>query len=162
MAMAYSTAPHDSASWTTVFTHSSGTSSSGRLSNIKSKLLILRATSSANAAQTSAPTLLGYEARSVPSPVSTEFECTRYVRLLDRDRKDEDGAIIFQDPDVILAWLQGKAYTWVKVYEPNVSWTAFLSDVSTVEPSQPYYDLTLGQPSRNAYLVRLAFTGVKV
>lgn len=162
VAMAYSTAPHESASWNTVFTHSSGTTSSGRLSNIKSKLLILRATSAANATQTAAPTLLGYEARSVPSPVSTEFECTRYVRLLDRDRKDEDGAIVFQDPDLILAWLQSKAYTWVKIYEPNVSWTAFLSDVSTVEPAQPYYDITLGQPARNAYLIRLAFTGVKV
>jgi hypothetical protein len=161
IAVAYTTETFETATWNTVFTSDleGATRQDGRLSNVKARQFALRITSTATAAAT--PVFLAYNVRSLPSPVNAEFQLTRFIRLLGKDRKDEDAPFVFNDPDDMLAFLQDSIYQFVNFYESNASWIAWLEDVSTVEPEQPFYDLTHGEALKDAFVVRLQMTGTR-
>ena len=160
-AVAYTTETFETATWNPVFVSDvdGATREDARLSNVKARQFALRIISTATASAT--PVFLAYNVRSLPSPVSPEFQLTRYIRLLGKDRKDEDAPFIFNDPDVMLAFLQDSIYSVVNFHESNASWIAWLEDVSTVEPEQPFYDLTKGEPLKDAFVVRLQMTGTR-
>jgi hypothetical protein len=149
------------ASWTEVFTSSvdGAEGDNGRISNVKSRLFALRITGTASASAT--PGFLGYSVRSLPSPATPEWALTRYIRLLAKDRKDEDGQLIYQDPRAVLLALQDALHSFVTFYEAGFSWTAWLTDVSAVEPAQPLYEETKGEARKDVFVVRLKMIGTR-
>jgi hypothetical protein len=157
----YDTVAQELASWDPVILSSAlgSEGGSGRLSNVRSRVFALKITSTASAS--ASPSFLGYSARSLPAPALAEFQLTRYIRLLAKDQKDEDAQPLSQNPRELLSFLQDALYSFVKFYESGTTWTAWLEDASTVEPSQPFYETTSGEALRDAYVVRLQLTGTK-
>ena len=157
----YATTPQENATWTEAFT--SGTAGSEgtsvRLSGVRARFFAVRLDSLAQPG--AAPVILGFSVRANPSPQQPEYQLVRYVRLLSRDRRDERAELVYQDPRELLRWLQDRLWTFVDFHEPGFSWTAWVEDVSTVEPAQPLYDSTSGEPLRDAFVVRLVMTGVR-
>ena len=145
--------------WSQAFTSDDddSTSASGSLATLKARQFALKINSTVTAAATS--NFLGYSVRSLPAPGVPEYQLTRYVRLIGRDRKDEDATVVYIDPQETLKYLQDSIYSVVNLYESGFAWTAWLEDVSTVEPNQPFYEITSGQPLKDVFVVRLQMTG---
>jgi len=157
----YATAAQENATWTEAFTSGSAGSegTSARLSGVRARLFAVRLNSVAQPG--AAPEIRGFSVRANPSPLQPEYQLVRYLRLLSRDRRDERAELVYQDPRELLRWLQDRLWTFVDFHEPGFSWTAWVEDVSTVEPAQPFYDTTSGEPLRDAFVVRLVMTGVR-
>ncbi len=157
----YGTAAQESATWAEVFTSADANSEgkSGRLSNVRARLFALRISS--NALASAAPVVRSYAVRGNPSPLTPEFQLTRYIRLLAKDRKDDQAELVYQDPREVLRWLQDQLWSFVNFHESGFDWIVWLEDVSTVEPAQPFYDTTSGEPLEDAFVVRLVMTGTR-
>ncbi len=157
----YGTAAQESATWAEVFTSADANSEgkNGRLSNVRARLFALRISS--NALASAAPVVRSYAVRGNPSPLTPEFQLTRYIRLLAKDRKDDQAELVYQDPREVLRWLQDQLWSFVNFHESGFDWIVWLEDVSTVEPAQPFYDTTSGEPLEDAFVVRLVMTGTR-
>lgn len=157
----YGIKSHELSAWTTMFTSDIDGSEGqeGRISGVKSRLFALRITSTSTAS--ASPVFLGYSVRSLPSPAQADWRLVRYVRLLATDRKDEDSELIYQDPRELLRFLQDALWSFVTFHESGFSWAAFVEDVSTVEPKQPFYDTTSGEAVKDAFVVRLQMVGTR-
>jgi hypothetical protein len=124
-----------------------------RLEGIESRSLTLKITSSAIAGTD--PEFLAFGVRSMPAPADTEWRLVRTVRVFDEDRKNAKAEIVHQDPRTLRAQLQDLAHTFVTVYEPGVTWIAYVEDVAEVEPGSSIVSETAGTSEREAFYLEL-------
>jgi hypothetical protein len=160
IAVDFTKQPQDSNVWALATTSAVVNSESAiaRLSNTKSQTFALRLTS---VAATTAPVFKAFSVRSHPSPVSPEYDIRRYLRILAVDRKDDQAEMVMFDPRAVLRSLQDAIFNWVTFYESGFTWTAFVLDVATVEPEQPFYDSASGDALKDAFIVRIDMIGTR-
>lgn len=127
----------------------------GRLSRVESRLFAIKLISLATPSASDAPHLSSFSVRSNPTRSEPEYVLSRFLRLLAKDRKDKRGPVVYQDPVAARIALQMLLDSWVVVYEPGITWTAFVRSVSTTEPAEPFLSGTSGEPLKEAYLIRL-------
>jgi hypothetical protein len=120
---------------------------------VRARQLTVRIVSTSGA--TEAPLIRSFSVRSVPTPEATEWLLVRTVRVIDKDRKDRRAEGVAQDPRVLRAALQDLAHTWVTLYEPGVTWTAYVQEVGEVEPAEVPSSETRGTAAREAFYVEL-------
>jgi hypothetical protein len=161
--MDFTTTHPDEADWDSAIT-SNTVAAEGKTSTLVtaiSRLFDVRIRSNANAALTVDSTVLGFAVRSNPAPATPEFQITRTIRLFARDRKDDRAETLDQDPDAMRAALQALTYKWVKLYEPDATWTARIEGVATLEPLQPMERVTAGEPERSGYIMQIVLSGTR-
>ena len=161
--MDYTLKHPDEGDWSAAIT-SNVDDSEGKTStlvNAISRLFDVRIRSNANPAQTAAPTVASFAARSYPIPDAPEYQLTRTIRLFSRDRKDARGELVNQDPDAMRAHLQSLAYRFVKLYEPDATWTVRVEGVATLEPVQPMERVTAGEPERSGWIMQVVLSGTR-
>jgi hypothetical protein len=124
-----------------------------RLEDVKARQLSVRIISTAGASQ--APVIRSFSVRSVPAPEETEWLLIRTVRLVDKDRKDRRAEAIHRKVRETRAALQDLAHTWVTLYEPGVTWTAYVQEVGEVEPAEAPSSATGGTEAREGFYVEL-------
>lgn len=129
--------------------------------DVVSQMISLRLTSLANPGKTEAPSGLGFLVRSNVIPDHPEFGLSRYVRLVNKDRKDSDAPMVFNDVAAVRRKLHNLAYQWVTLYEPGVVWTLHVDSVAEVQPFLVEYDATLGEGQAQGYVVQLTMTGTR-
>lgn len=158
----YSTKLPEEGEWFNAMT-SNITGAEGRevilTNSVKSRLFALRLTSTKSGS--GAPVLLGFGVRSNPAPEKAEWRLTRFVRVLARDRKDDRGEVVYQDPFALRLRLQSMRHFWVTLYEPGFTWLVWVEDVSDVEPVQPLVMQTTGESSKEFYAMKLTLIGTK-
>lgn len=109
----------------------------------------------------STPTLTHFSIRSNPTPVTQESVLTRYYRILDQDRKDEQAEEIFQNPDTVKNAIEALAYSWVALYEPGQTWTAYVTGVSDVTPQTAIHRASAGESLRRGYVIQVQMVARK-
>lgn len=131
-----------------------------RVEDVRCRTLAVRLTSTAGIL--GEPITRSYSVRSNPTPVSvaeTEWEMVRTVRVLHRDRKDSGGSGIIQDTRGVRSRLQDMAFRWVTLYEPGITWTAWVENVSETSPGDSRAAETAGTPENEAYYIQLQMVG---
>lgn len=128
-----------------------------RMSNPPSRLFALKLESHSNSGQTAAPEIASFGSRSYPYPTTREYALTRYVRLSDVDRKDAAAEEIRQDASELYLRLLGLAHSFVRLYEPGVTWNARMKRVGGPEPYLASLDPS-GDETTDFYIVQLTLT----
>lgn len=150
--------------WSTAFT-SSTTGDTGKQAQVtasnKARTCALRITSTANGGQSLAPEFVSFSVRANPAPVIPEFQLTRFVRLLDKDRKDELAEVVYQNPKVVMDALEALAQSWQVLTEADNTWNAWIDNVARVKPGEPIYDTAAGEPREGYYILRITIVATK-
>lgn len=128
---------------------------SNRLTDVASRLFAVKLRSFATTDQSNHPQIQSFSVRSNPTRPEPEYILTRFVRLLAKDKKDPQAPWVYKDPAATRIALEFLLDSWVTIYEPGVTWTAFVKDIATVKPAEPFISATNGEPLKEAYLVRL-------
>lgn len=149
--------PVAATTWSEAF-RSQETASDGtlvRMSHLRSRLFAVKLTSTKSA--NGNPEIVAFSVRSNPSPEFPEFSLTRYVRLLDRDLKDDQAEEIRQDSSLVRKRLLGLAYSWIKLYEPDITWLVKVDQVGDAEPMFSEFDP--GSTRDDFFIVQLVLSG---
>lgn len=120
-----------------------------RLEDIRSRAIAVKLTSTAF--NDSAPIIRSFSVRSTPTPEVTEWTLTRMVRVMDRDRKDRRAEPTKVDVRAMRQVLQDLAYTWTTLYEPGITWIAYVQAVNEVEPGEAPTSTTTGSGDTEAF-----------
>ena len=126
---------------------------SERIEDIEARNLTLKITSTANI--DADPEFQAFGVRSMPAPSDTEWRLVRTIRVFDEDRKNAKAEIVHQDPRTLRAQLQDLAHDFVTVFEPGVTWIAYVEDVAEVEPGSSIVSETAGTSEREAYYLEI-------
>jgi hypothetical protein len=129
-----------------------------KVSRLFSRLFALKIVSEADTGKDYAPEVLGFSVNSNPYPAIPEFSLMRFVRLSDVDKKENRAEEVRQDASGLLTRLLNTSYSWVKLYEPGVTWLVRVESVGVVEPSLAPFDPS-GSNSRDFYVVQLSMSG---
>lgn len=162
LAVQYASAlPKEVSAWADLFDCSTtnAVSKEGQLGLVSQKLS-LKITSTAVPAKTDAPVVLSFSVLSHATIFnSAEYRLVRFIRLLNRDRRDPQGPTVFYDPQAMREWLQSLVHGPAIFYEPGAQWSVWVESVSDAYPEQAWYDTTLGETGRDFYVVQLAMRG---
>jgi hypothetical protein len=131
-----------------------------RVSNVFARRVALKITS--NASATASPVVRAFGFRSNPAPREPDWVIVRTIRLLDKDRKNPRGEAIKLNPRTVRSQIQDLAYTWITLYEPGVTWEAFVQSVREVQPASPQVSETGGTASKEAFFIQLTMVGRRV
>ncbi|MEW6060219.1 MAG: hypothetical protein AB1551_08815, partial [Actinomycetota bacterium] len=150
-------------SWTTGLTSSTALSlgATDKVSNVSSRLFAVKLKSASNEDASDAPEIQSFSVRQNPTLQEKEYVLTRFIRILAEDQKDDYAEVIRQDPDEVRDRVRDLGYTWVTLYEPDATYTAFVQNVADYEPMDPVYRQTGGESARNTYVLRLDLIGTK-
>jgi hypothetical protein len=149
--------------WTLVVTSATAGEevAEARVPELSSRIIAIRIRSTADTARTSAPSGPGFFIRSNLLPDNPEYQLVRYVRVLDRDRKDDHAPTVFADPLALRRSIDMLAHKWVTLYEPGVTWSVRVNSVREIEPMGPAFEQTTGESRRNAFLIQVALSGTR-
>ena len=134
---------------------------SGKITNISSRVFSVQIVSDAPSAATSAPEIQSFSIRSNPTRLKPEFELSRFIRIVRAQRKDRGGEMRYEDPLALKGWLEDLMDSWVTLYEPGTTWRAFVKAVTPVKPEQPLYKETLGRSQDEVFIIRLDMIATK-
>ena len=134
---------------------------SGKITNISSRVFSVQISSDATPSATSAPDIQSFSVRSNPTRLKPEFELSRFVRIVRAQRKDRGGEMRYEDPLALKSWLEDLMDSWVTVYEPGATWRGFVKAVTPVKPEQPLYKETLGRSQDEVFIIRLDMIATK-
>lgn len=131
-----------------------------RVSEVFARRVALKIISFASA--TASPVVRAFGFRSNPAPTEPDWVITRTIRLLDKDRKNGRAEAVKIDPRTVRGQLQDLAYQWVTLYEPGVTWEAFVQSVKEIQPANPAVSETAGTSAKEAYYIQLTMVGRRV
>ncbi len=142
------------------------TGTSFRLADIQAREFALKIelkTGIGPGSTTQTPVLKSYSVRSEPTDAGApEWLLQRYVRILDRDRKNDRGPLVNQKPRDIRRALQDllrDTVTWAD--EEDGTFTCRLEELGDFQ-LQSEGEQTQGTPQKNAYVMRLQLRGTRV
>jgi hypothetical protein len=155
----YDVGPPELATWTQAVSVAAGErGNSEHIASLKSRQLSILISSTATNDQTDAPAVSSFSVRSNPAPTTPEYVLTRFVRILPRDRKDEQGEVVYPAGGSAAAFrqtIQGLIYSWVTFYEPSDTWTARIVEISDVEPDNPRFKSSQGDEEKRGFVMRI-------